>query len=249
MTLRSRGILTYLLLVFTLSLAPYLLVIRAHTLATGGGLIVGVLMWMPAAAAFLTCRILGIEIASLGWRWYPARFEVLAYLVPVLYAIPVYVACWLFVPHSFALRDFAAAVGKSFDFPNSPLKSTFLLGIPIYATFGVIRSIASALGEEIGWRGFLLPRLTGTFGWRLGCLISGCIWAVWHYPLLLFADYNSGTPKSVRAYLLHPYGHRGRIHSRLASPSFREPLAVRCAPREPQSLHPGDLRPYHRTRR
>lgn len=196
MTLRSRGILTYLLLVFILSLTPYLLVIRAHTLATGGGLIVGVLMWMPATAAFLSCRILRIDIATLGWRWHPARFEVLAYLLPLLYAIPVYVACWLFVPHSFAFTEFAAAMGKSFNFPNSPVGATFLLGIPIYATFGVIRSIASALGEEIGWRGFLLPRLTGNFGWKLGCLLSGCIWAVWHYPLLLFADYNSGTPKA-----------------------------------------------------
>ena len=75
------------------------------------------------------------------------------------------------------------------------MTATFLLGLPVFATFGIVRSIASALGEEIGWRGFLLPRLTGKFGWRIGCLISGCIWAVWHYPLLLLADYNSGTPK------------------------------------------------------
>jgi membrane protease YdiL (CAAX protease family) len=49
------------------------------------------------------------------------------------------------------------------------------------------------LGEEIGWRGFLLPRLVGRFGFTVGCLLSGCIWAVWHYPELLFADYNAGT--------------------------------------------------------
>jgi membrane protease YdiL (CAAX protease family) len=29
----------------------------------------------------------------------------------------------------------------------------------------------------------------------VGCFISGCIWAFWHYPALLLADYNSGTPK------------------------------------------------------
>jgi membrane protease YdiL (CAAX protease family) len=67
--------------------------------------------------------------------------------------------------------------------------------ILVYASFGVVRSLSSALGEEIGWRGFLLPRLTGRFGFGVGCLISGCIWAVWHYPALLLADYNSGTPK------------------------------------------------------
>jgi membrane protease YdiL (CAAX protease family) len=195
MTLPSRGILTYLLLVFALSLGPYLLVIHAHHLAVGGGLIVGVLMWMPATAALLSCRILRIDVASLGWNWRPARFELLAYLLPLLYATPVYIACWLLVPHSFAFTEFSAAMGTSFSFPAWPRATTLLLGLPVFATFGIIRSISSALGEEIGWRGFLLPRLTGKFDWFLGCLLSGCIWAVWHYPLLLFADYNSGTPK------------------------------------------------------
>jgi membrane protease YdiL (CAAX protease family) len=195
MTFTSRGILTYLLLVFTLSLGPYLLVIHAQHLAVGFGLVIGVLMWMPATAAFLTCRILGIDIASLGWNWRPIRFEVLAYVLPVLYALPVYIACWTLVPHSYVFPEFAREIGTAFGFPGSPMTATFLLGLPVFATFGIVRSIASALGEEIGWRGFLLPRLTGKFGWRIGCLISGCIWAVWHYPLLLFADYNSGTPK------------------------------------------------------
>jgi len=31
------------------------------------------------------------------------------------------------------------------------------------------------------------------FGFTKGCMLSGCIWAVWHYPILLFADYNAGT--------------------------------------------------------
>ena len=58
---------------------------------------------------------------------------------------------------------------------------------------GVIGSLTNALGEEIGWRGFLLPRLTSRFGFTAGCLLSGSIWAVWHYPGLLWADYNADT--------------------------------------------------------
>jgi uncharacterized protein len=195
MTITGRGILTYLLLVVTFSLGPWLLVIHAHHLAVGFGLVTGVLMWMPATAACLTCRILRIDIASLGWNFRPIRFEVLAYLLPILYALPVYIACWALVPNSSAFAAFASRMGTAFGFPESPWLATFLFGLPVFATFGVITSIASALGEEIGWRGFLLPRLTANFGWRIGCLISGCIWAAWHYPLLLFADYNSGTPK------------------------------------------------------
>lgn len=189
------GILTFLILVFSFSLGPYLLVIHAHHIAVGNGLVVSFLMWMPAAAAFLTCRILRLSLDTLGWRWRPARFLWLGYVLPLLYATPVYVACWLFIPHSFAFRSFATVAGESYGFPEWSRASALLLKLPVLATIGVILSCARALGEEIGWRGFLLPRLVMRFGWLTGCLLSGAIWAVWHYPLLLFADYNSGTPK------------------------------------------------------
>jgi len=75
-----------------------------------------------------------------------------------------------------------------------------LLGIPLYATVGVVCGVARTLGEEIGWRGFLFPRLVRQTGLTRGCLLTGCVWAVWHYPGLLFADYNAGTsPAYARA--------------------------------------------------
>jgi uncharacterized protein len=39
-------------------------------------------------------------------------------------------------------------------------------------------------GEEIGWRGYLLPRLLPLGQWR-ALLLSGVIWALWHLPLIL----------------------------------------------------------------
>ena len=40
------------------------------------------------------------------------------------------------------------------------------------------------LGEEFGWRGFLLPRLVERFSVLPACFLVGVIWSVWHWPLL-----------------------------------------------------------------
>jgi membrane protease YdiL (CAAX protease family) len=55
----------------------------------------------------------------------------------------------------------------------------------------VIRDFATVIGEEIGWRGFLVPEFAKTQSFPATALITGFIWAIWHYPVLLFADYHS----------------------------------------------------------
>jgi membrane protease YdiL (CAAX protease family) len=189
----GKQILTYLALVFAFSSLPYYLMIRSGHVGAGAGLVVSLVMWCPAFAALATCGLFGIDLATLGWKWRPAKYQGWAYAIPVLYALPVYLATWIAIRGSFAFEAFAAPMAAAFGFPHSPVLATLLLAVPCYATVGVISSTARALGEEIGWRGFLLPRLVQQAGFTWGCLLSGCIWAVWHYPGLLFADYNAGT--------------------------------------------------------
>lgn len=188
----AKQILTFLLLVFAFSSVPYYLIIHTGHLLAGNGLVVTLVMWCPAFATLATCRWFGIDLATLGWKW-SWRWIAWAYVVPVLYALPVYVATWTAIPGSFAFTKFARPLGAAFGFPDWPRAATLFLALPLTAVLGVIGSTARALGEEIGWRGFLLPRLVQQTGFTWGCLLSGCIWAVWHYPGLLFADYNSGT--------------------------------------------------------
>lgn len=38
-------------------------------------------------------------------------------------------------------------------------------------------------GEELGWRGYALPRLAIRFGLGPACILLGAIWAAWHLPL------------------------------------------------------------------
>ena len=189
----AKQITVFLALVFLFSALPYALIVYTQDLAVGNGQVVRLLMWCPAFAAFTACAIYRIDLASLGWKWRPARYELLGYVIPLIYAIPVYLACWIAIQDSFRLAAVEAESAKLFGLTHSPQLAFFGIQIPLSATVGVIVSLASATGEEIGWRGFLLPRLTTQFGFTVGCLLSGSIWAVWHYPLLLGANYNAGT--------------------------------------------------------
>ncbi len=54
-----------------------------------------------------------------------------------------------------------------------------LLFLPIL----VLQLLTSGLGEEPGWRGYLLPRLQKRFSAGRTIWLLGFIWAVWHYPL------------------------------------------------------------------
>lgn len=50
-----------------------------------------------------------------------------------------------------------------------------------------VASLSVSLTEEVGWRGYLLPRLTG-LGERRALLLSGLLHGVWHLPVVLLSD-------------------------------------------------------------
>ncbi len=66
--------------------------------------------------------------------------------------------------------------------------------IAISMTAAIIPKTSRDLGEEIGWRGFLVPELAKVVSFPMVGLISGLMWAVWHFPSVLMGNYNEGTP-------------------------------------------------------
>lgn len=177
---RTRGTLnaelaTFLLLTFGLSTGFYIFFAHAKTLNVAGGLFVGMLMWCPGVSALVTRLIFQRNVRGEGWAWGPSRYELAGYLLPIAYAVCAYAAVWIF--------DFGRVdLGR---FKTNPL---------MFLTAGLALNLAFALGEELGWRGFLVPKLAERFSFATTAFVSGIIWASWHMPLIIFADYNGGTP-------------------------------------------------------
>jgi uncharacterized protein len=100
-------------------------------------------------------------------------------------------------------------------------------------------------GEEIGWRGYALPRLASRMGLAGGSILLGIIWACWHLPLFFFpaADtYGQSIPvyvlqvTAISAAMAWLYGHTKRsllpvmlLHAAINNTKDIVPSAVRGA--------------------
>jgi membrane protease YdiL (CAAX protease family) len=115
------------------------------------------------------------------------------YLLPIAYATAAYLFVWL---TGLAPADFAGFLRTSERSLHMGSGAGVLNGALIL-TYGVLQSGVSATGEEIGWRGFLVPVLAQRLSFTGVALLSGMIWAFWHSPLILFGTYRSSAPKWV----------------------------------------------------
>jgi membrane protease YdiL (CAAX protease family) len=142
-------------------------------------------MWGPGIAAIVTTLVVqkkpfrSLNLNRLG----PKRFYLWALFLPTLLTI---------LGGLFTLLFGVAKLDMDFTMMRSALSSApggdaipVGMVIVIQSAFAILLApfinVLFALGEELGWRGFLLPNLMPLGQWK-AILLSGVIWGIWHAP-------------------------------------------------------------------
>jgi len=107
-------------------------------------------------------------------------------LLPIGLAIATGIFSYLFSPDKLDLSfpAFAQAMAAAPGGAAVPTGLIVAAQIAISFTLAPLLNTVFALGEELGWRGFLLPSLLPIGQWR-AILVSGLIWGLWHAPAIL----------------------------------------------------------------
>ena len=154
-------------------------------------------MWGPGIAAIVTTLfVLKEPFGTLGLkRFGKFRYYLAAWFVPPVLAalaIPLSVLLGLaeYDPEMSLLKQMVAQMPA-----NSGMTLEILLIVQIAQglLLGPAINVFATVGEEIGWRGFLLPKLLPLGQWK-AILVSGFIWGVWHAPAILQGHNYPGHP-------------------------------------------------------
>ena len=174
----------------------------AHPLA---GVLIPVMMFTPALAVVLVILVLrpvtkGERLRFLGiWPLRPAK-RVIWLSVLGLFGPLVVIALSVVVAAAFGWVQLDLVGFSGF---RETLEASLPDGVPVPPTGVVIASqliaipfaaatinAVMAFGEELGWRGFLVPALRQYGTWP-ALLMSGVVWGAWHAPVILLG-YNFG---------------------------------------------------------
>lgn len=171
----AREITLFLGLTLLFSAAVYVPIIRAGAGDRPGSSLEGLLMLAPGLAAIVTYLACEHALRPVGWKLGRPRYLLLGLVLPIVYCFVEYGLVWL-----------TGRGGYNGKLTPGFAESLLLLILP--GTF-------SALLEEIGWRGLLVPKLMPLHGFTVTSILSGLIWAVWHYPLIIVSNPSrSGSP-------------------------------------------------------
>lgn len=164
--------------------------------------LLSVSMFCPLAAVLAVKKVYLHQPTGIGWKvrgkrrywlaaWFgPAVFTVLAALLyfAVFSSRLDLSGSWLVTAYRGEMdaETLRSQLGVS---SLSYMLQTGLLAITLAPPINML----FAVGEEAGWRGYMMPQLKERFGLLNGRLLGGVIWGVWHWPIMLLTGYEYGT--------------------------------------------------------
>jgi len=146
-------------------------------------------MFFPGISALIVRKFINKESTKnkmMRWGSWKSYLKV-ALFIPFLYII-TYAITGLLYPPDITIKTFLNHIGIE-KLPLDPYAFILVLFIFTLVIVPLINFIP-ALGEEYGWRGYLLPELL-PLGRKKALITSGLIWGLWHLPFIFLIDYKS----------------------------------------------------------
>ena len=175
-----KTIILFLLILSALSSIAYYAILKLNPTS----IYVGALMISPALASFITLKVIKRPISSLPWNLKELKYLKFSYLTPLLYVSIAYALIWIFGFGSFINTDRVLQWSNELGIDSANQTIVITVMIFLLLTVGVIKNLGSTLGEEIGWRGFLIFELRKVMSFKALAIVSGIIWAIWHFPII-----------------------------------------------------------------
>jgi uncharacterized protein len=184
MTEKRREVLLFAAITFTLSTVFYACLFFAK-IPRWNSVFAWAFMWCPGVAAILTKAVLRRPIGELGLRWGKSRRYIAGVvLLPLVLCLVVYAIVWTTGLGRFSLERMTAAFAELGQ-GKAPSNRIIVAALFAVVPFRILTGMASTLGEELGWRGLLVPALASTRSPAETSLITGVLWSLWHYPLVM----------------------------------------------------------------
>lgn len=162
-----------------------------------------VFMFLPAAAAWIVKRLTHDKsglFLRLNVRRAWKQYLLAAFLPGGLTGFGTVVYFVLFPEHLDLSLSYMAQIfalnGQIVEMPQITISAVVIVGLllALAAPLVIINHVA-AFGEEIGWRGFLLPLMVEELGVRKAVVLNGVLWGLVHAPLVCFGlNYTGDYP-------------------------------------------------------
>ncbi|MGO4817095.1 CPBP family intramembrane glutamic endopeptidase [Flavobacterium sp. W22_SRS_FP1] len=175
-----KTIMLFLMLLTALSSIAYYAILKLNPTS----IYVGALMLSPALASLITLKIRMRPISSLPWRLTELKYLRRSYITPIVYVSIAYVLIWLFGFGNLINTEKIVQWSDELGIESTNQTLVIVVMIFLLLTVGVIKNLGATLGEEIGWRGFLIFELRKVMSFKALAIVSGIIWAIWHFPLI-----------------------------------------------------------------